>query len=94
MGAKLVLDFTPARYARHPLLSGEDRKHLFIQFRIAPENAALVERNAPLGGEIGRDILPPRDAIVHRGNARRFPLEPLHRLWKRVAQTLDQLEYR
>jgi len=40
-------------------------KASFVQLRIASENPGIVERNAPLGGEIGRDALALGDAVMH-----------------------------
>src|SRR4029077_15733609 len=47
---------------------------LEVEFRIMPEDAVLVEGDAPLRREIGGDARPRRDALVQRGRPRVFRL--------------------
>src|SRR5262249_8213674 len=57
-------------------------------------DAPLAERDAALGGEIGRNARALRDALVQDDDARHFALEPLHPLREGVAQALHDLEQR
>src|ERR1700731_184210 len=59
-----------------------------------PENAVLVEGDAPLAGEIGLDAGPCGDAVVQTDQAGNPALERLHAPWKRVAQPRHDLEQR
>src|SRR5689334_14031340 len=65
-----------------------------IQLRIVPEDAHLVERDAPLARQIRGDARTLRYAIVHLDHARHASLRPLHHLRVRVAQAVDHLKER
>src|SRR6266850_4183794 len=67
---------------------------LNVEFRIMPEDAVLIEGDAPLGREISGDARPRRDAAVKRDRPWVFRLQPLHRPGKSIAQTRDHLEKR
>src|ERR1700741_2667225 len=64
----------------------------FIELRVAAEDAVLVERNAPGGGEVGREPLAACDPVMQFHQPPMFLLESLHRLGKSVTQALDHLE--
>src|SRR6516162_2350709 len=65
-----------------------------IEFLVVAENAALVEGDSAVAFEIGLDVRPLRDPVVQIGEAGNFLLEGLHPLWKRIAQSLDDLKQR
>src|SRR5690348_11367686 len=65
-----------------------------IQLFIPSENAALVERNAPVRSKISRDVFALRDAIADADETRRLALDALDCIRKRIAQTFDQLKHR
>src|SRR6266852_8506129 len=64
-------------------------RSLNVQFWIMPEDAVLVERDAPLRFEVSGDARPRRDPLVQRDRPRIFRLQPLHRAGKSIAQTRD-----
>src|SRR6267378_968653 len=59
-----------------------------------PEDAVLIEGDAPLGREISGDARPRRDAAVKRDRPWVFRLQPLHPPGESIAQTRDHLEKR
>ncbi len=77
-----------------PRFRGDDSKKSPIQFRIMPENAALVERQPPCRCDIGLDARAFGDAIMHADHGGDFALDAGHRLREGIAQALDQLEQR
>src|SRR5215471_20117414 len=67
---------------------------LSVEFRVVPEDAVLVEWDAALRGEIGRNAGTGGDAIMHADDARMFGFEPRHHARKGVTQPGDDLEQR
>src|SRR5712691_1028587 len=67
---------------------------LNVEFRIMPEDAVLIEGDAPPGREISGNARPRCGAAMKRDRPRVFRLQPLHRPGKSIAQTSDHLEKR
>src|SRR5438874_1185558 len=100
----IISDAAPAKYRRNVglrrarnevvALTAKGAVSLWIELRIAPEEVVLVERQAPLGGEIRREPLAARDAVVQRRELRILPLDAREAVREGVAQALDHLEER
>src|SRR5690348_18344722 len=67
---------------------------LAVEFRVVPENALVVEGNAPIRREISRNAWTLLHALCERDQPGNLPLEPFHAIGERVAQAGDQLEQR
>src|SRR5207244_3647776 len=70
------------------------RRLLFVQFRITPKDALLVEGNAAVGREISPNVRPRGDAVAQSDQARNLALERLHSLREGIAKAIDDLEQR
>src|SRR5258706_3583792 len=67
---------------------------LNVELGIMPEDAVLIEGDAPPGREISGNARPRCGAAMKRDRPRVFRLQPLHRPGKSIAQTRDHLEKR
>ena len=78
---------TVVRWAAMRLLSD----HL-IELRIVPEDAVLIEWNAPVRLEVCRNPGPFGDTVTQRPSPRAFGRGAVQRARKRIAEPFDDLE--